>query len=406
MKNALKSVKNLPKSMLFLALSFAMAALPLVGTVQATTNLMEGHVKSKNITAGDAEYKDVTNAKVDEVVQVQLWHHNRENPAGEKVKNTKVKFDVPSTSGKKQVITGTSSSDNGNTIQDTTTVHLSLERARLDYIEGSAKFRYNKGAAEGDKSCHTGFEYPAERCYATVSISDEVVKGGVNLDQYRGGPLTGCNAYHETVIIQVRAMADAVSVNKFVRHEGGGVDDWKTSISAQPGDRLEYMIRFKNEGNTKLNDVIVGDNLPKYHRYVEGTTMLSNSNYPSGVKINSDNLTKGGINVGNYKPGAVGLVWFTAELNDIEAYEKCGKYDLRNVGIVKPKGMVEYYNTAKVDINVVCEEDEKPEQPEVKGEQAPTVLPETGAGAVAGIFAATSAAGTVVHRFFTRRRQD
>lgn len=362
MKNLLRKLKGLPKSLKVLALTTLAVAMPVIGVVQANTDLMEGHVKSLNVTAGETEYKDTTSAKVDEVVQVQLWHHNRENPAGEKVENTTVKFDVPTEQGKTQVVTGTSSSDNGNTIEDTTTINLSLERARLDYIEGSAKFRYNKGAADGDETCQTGFDFPPERCYATVSIPDAVIDGGVNLDEYRGGPLTGCNAFHETVIIQVRVIADVVSVNKFVRPEGGDTDDWQTSITAQPGEKLEYMIRFKNEGNTTLEDVMVGDNLPKYHTYIEDTTMLANSNHPSGVEVNNDNITRGGINVGNYQPGAVGLVWFTIELDAINAYEKCGEYDLRNVGIVQPKGMIEYYNTAQVIIDVECDEDE-PEEP-------------------------------------------
>lgn len=38
-------------------------------------------------------------------------------------------------------------------------------------------------------------------------------------------------------------------------------------------------------------------------------------------------------------------------------------------------------------------------------EEKPTILPETGAGALAGIFAATSMAGTVAHRLVYRRRQ-
>src|SRR5690606_21972011 len=140
---------------------------------------------------------------------------------------------VPNSQGKTQVINGTSRSDNGNTISDNTTVNLSLERARVEYIPGTAKFRYNKGAADGDKSCQTGTQFPPERCYTTVKISDNVVTSaeGVNLDDVRGGPLTGCNAYHETVTIQVRVVADVVSVNKYVRHVGQGADDWKTSTN-------------------------------------------------------------------------------------------------------------------------------------------------------------------------------
>lgn len=355
MKNYIsKTRKTIKAGLRLIPVVIVLALLPTLSSVQAATSLMEGSVTSLNVTRGETQHKATTDANVDEVVQVQLWQHNRNNPAGEKVNNTVAKFNIPNTQGKKQVITGTASSDNGNTVTGTTDVNLSLDRARLNYIKGSAKFRYNKGAADGVQSCITGFDYPAASCYATVPISDDVVNGGVNLDQLRGGPLTGCNAHHETVIVQVRVVADVVSVNKFVRHKGGDVKDWKTTTNAVPGDQLEYMIRFKNEGNTTLSDVIVADNLPKYNKYVDGSTILTNTNYPSGTPIASDNITKGGINVGNYTPGAVGLVQFSVQLDGKEAYEKCGIYDIRNVGIVKPKDMVEYYNTAQVKIDVQC----------------------------------------------------
>jgi uncharacterized repeat protein (TIGR01451 family) len=350
-------IKNAPKKIIAPVLGLAIA-LPVAGIVYAAPVAMEGHTKSLNNTTGETQYKDSTSALVDDVVTVQLWYHNREAPNGEVAKNTKVKFSVPDQQGKNQVITGTSSADNANTVTDNTNVLLSMDRAKLDYLEGSAKWRYNKGAMDGDKSCQTGMNFPPERCYATVPISDDVVNNpqGVNL-----GNTPGCNAFHATVTIQVRVVADVVSVNKFVRHQGEDANAWSTSTEAEPGDNLEYLIRFKNEGNTRLEDIAVGDNLPKYNSYVNGSTNLRNGANPNGIKITSDNITKGGIDVGDYMPGAVGYVWFTAKLDDKHAYEKCGVYDVRNVGVVRPKGMNEFYNTAIVKINVEC--DEKPEEP-------------------------------------------
>lgn len=365
LRKILSKLKKLPgrvlASLAVTTLAASALAAPITAKLTAAPVLMEGDVKSLNVTAGETEYKDSTNAKTDEVVQVRLWHHNREMPTAEKANNTVVKFAVPNAQGKTQVITGTSSSDNGNTISDTTTVNLALERSRVEYIPGSAKFRYNKGAADGDTSCQTGINFPPERCYATVAVSDDVVSGGVNLDNYRGGPLTGCNAYHETVVIQVRVRTDVVTVNKYVRHVGEGADDWATSTTAAPGDDLEYLIRFQNKGNTELEDVMVGDNMPKYNTYVNGTTMLQNGAFPNGTEITNDNITKGGINVGDYMPGAAGYVWFKIKIDPVSAFEKCGTYDVRNVGVVRPKGMNEHYNTAQVLIKVEC--DEEPENP-------------------------------------------
>jgi hypothetical protein len=120
------------------------------------------------------------------------------------------------------------------------------------------------------------------------------------------------------------------------------------------------MIKFKNEGNTQLNNVMVGDNLPKYNAYVNGSTKLNNGANPNGLDITNDNITKGGINVGNYLPGAVGYVLIKVKLDPIQAYPKCGAYDVRNVGVVRPAGMNEFYNTAQVIINVECQETKEP----------------------------------------------
>lgn len=354
-------IKTLPKKVLT-SLAFAAATLPVVSlvTAQSAPVLMEGSIKSRNTTT-NTEYADSTNAKVDEVVQVQMWYHNRELPDTTAAQNTRVKFTVPTAQGKSQVVTGKVSADNANTITDTTNINLSLDRARLDYIEGSAKWRYNKGAMDGDATCKTGMQRAPERCYQTVAISDDVVtkEQGVHL-----GNTPGCNAYEATVVIQVRVVADVVSVNKFVRHAGQGSADWKTSTTAKPGDNVEYLIKFKNEGNTQLDDVMVGDNLPKYNTYVNGSTNLSNGTNPNGIKITNDNITKGGINVGNYTAGAVGYVWFSAKLDPIQAYEKCGEYDIRNVGVVRPKGMNEFYNTAQVIIKVECKD--VPDKPDYR----------------------------------------
>lgn len=350
------AAKSLPKKLLLASAVLAAATLPLAGFATAENQaVMEGHTDSLNVTKGETQYKDVTSAMVDEVVQVQLWQHNREMPETTFANNNRVKFSVPTAQGKTQVITGTSSADNANTITDTTTVNLSMDRARLEFIPGSAQFRYNKGAVDGRVECITGIEFPPESCYANKAVSDAVIAGGVNLDELRGTPLKGCNAYHETVTIQVRVRADVVSVNKFVRHLGEGASAWSLTTNAKPGDDLEYKIKFKNEGNTQLNDVMVGDNIPMYNKYVASTTKLYNGNYPNGMAVTTDNIDKGGINVGNYLPGSEAYVIIRVKVDPIAAYPKCGQYDVRNVGVVRPAGMNEFYNTAQVLINVECQ---------------------------------------------------
>ena len=153
------------------------------------------------------------------------------------------------------------------------------------------------------------------------------------------------------------ATSGALRVNSYVRNRNRYSDAWHTWTPARPGDAIEYLIWFENLGPDRLQDVVVGNNLPKYHNYIPGTTMLRNGANPSGLHLSSDNVIAGGINVGHYEPGAVGYVWFTAQLDSTEAYKKLGSYELRNFGVVRPSGMNEQYSATKVLIDVNTEND-------------------------------------------------
>ncbi len=355
-----KNIKNLSKALRVSLglLLVATLATPMIASTSTLANTipMEGDVSVRNASRNDQQYVKSVDIALDEIAQVQLWHHNMKAPDTEVATNTVVRFEVPDAAGTTQTIRGISKSDNGNTISDTATVKLSTERARVEYVPGTAKFKYNKGAADGKAECITGYDYPAESCFATISIPDEVVNGGVNLDKYRGGPLEGCNAYHESVTIQVRSIVEVVQINKYVREIGSGADGWVRTMDVVPGQKVEYLITFKNVGNKTLNNIVVADNLPLYHEYVDNTAMLQNSKFPSGGAIkNDDDLFNGGFNSGDYAPGARGSVWFTALIKE-NVYERCGVYQIRNVGFVNPDEIDPYYSTAEVNINNECEE--------------------------------------------------
>jgi uncharacterized repeat protein (TIGR01451 family) len=124
-------------------------------------------------------------------------------------------------------------------------------------------------------------------------------------------------------------LREAITVNAFVRRSSD--DEWDVWTVARPGDTLDCMIRFHNSGDSTLKSVVVGDNLPHYVAYVPGSTWLKNGNHPSGISIDSDNISQGGIDVGHYGPGAVGYVRFAAKVDPLSAYPKLGTYDERSV---------------------------------------------------------------------------
>lgn len=363
----------------------AIAFLPFAGVGAATVSI-EGTTDVANVTT-NTQYQNAVDAKVDEIVKIQVWYHNKEDEnSGKVANNLKVKVNLPTAPGKNQTVTGTISSDNSNTITDTAQVNLSLANARLEYIPGSAKWRHNAGT-------NTNVNY------VTESISDEVVTNGVTLENAKP-----CFNFEATVTVLARVKADSVSITKQVRKVGETT--WVTKNSAKPGDELEYLITFKNEGNTTLESVVVGDNMPAHVTYVPGTTMLKNGSFPNGTKITSDKITDGGITLGNYAPGAVGYVWFRAK---IDASLAPGNYELKNVGIVRPKGMNEFFNTAITTVSVVKPQQPTPTPTPPTPPTPPTtpeqpVLPETGIGSALGGAMGLGGLGYAL-RSYTRSRR-
>lgn len=337
---------------------------------------IEGDVKVANVTAGDTTYSDSVNASVDQVVKVQVWYHNRENFGSEKLaKNLKVGINIPTAPGKSQTVTATVSSDTSNTVTETAKVNLSLDNAYLEYIPGSAKWRSNQGIVVSSDKCKNN---DPNQGYVTTAISDAVVTGGVVV-----GDLKPCFAYESTVTVLARVKASEIKVNKYVSESDGDRDvknnKWVTKNSVKPSTKLDYMIRFENKGNTTLKNVIVGDNLPDYMEYIPGSTYIYNTNNPGGMAANTDNVYKGGINVGSYAPGSTGYVVFSVKVNDKNKFAQCGVYTLKNVGVVRPEGMNEFYNTAVTDVTLVCAQGQTPRTPETPAStEAPAEIPSTG----------------------------
>jgi uncharacterized repeat protein (TIGR01451 family) len=154
------------------------------------------------------------------------------------------------------------------------------------------------------------------------------------------------------LVREVSAAVAPVGVNTYVRPAGGTSDDWKTVLRARPGDELEHMIRFENNSRRTLYNVVAGDNLPAFHAYAEGSTWLRNGAHPNGLHLTSDNLTRGGIDIGHYEPGAVGYVRFTVRLDPAAVYPRPGTHDTRNIGIVRSLDLPDHYSVSTVLIDV------------------------------------------------------
>ena len=328
-----KLFNSLPKR-LFAAALVALATLLPVSTLAAAVNI-EGAMGVANVTAGDTKYSPAVNASYNQVVKFQVYYHNTELPdSGKIAQNLRVKIDIPTAAGTSQTQTATISGDNTNTVTSQTKVNLDRADAYLQYLPGSAVWRHNTGTNEAP-------------VWTDTVISDAVVNSGTGLVLENEKP---CYNYSATVTVMARVMVPGVSVDKQVRLKG--TTAWATSITAQPGQDVEYMISYKNTGNATQENVVVGDKLPEGVTYVPGTTKLANSSFPSGTAM-PDGITTVGLVIGTYPAGINAFVKFEAKL-PAEDKLACGANQLRNVATVQPKGMNYYYNTADVVINKTC----------------------------------------------------
>lgn len=325
-------LNTLPKRIVAAAIVGLAIALP-VATFAADAVQIEGSIGVANVTAGDTQYKHQVGASYDQVVKLQVFYHNREDEnSGKTAENLRVKVNIPTTAGTNQVVTGTIKGDNTNTVTDQATVTLDRADASLEYIPGSAVWRHNTGTNENVQ-------------WTDQNVSDEVVYGNNGIVLENEKP---CYNFSANLTVLARVRVPGIQITKQVRVKG--TTTWAAENTANPGDTIQYQIAYKNMGNTVHKNVVIRDNMPPKVTYVPGTTQLKND---SGVKTVADGVTAGGIVVGNYNPGAAAYVMFDAKI-PTEDQLQCGITEFRNVGVVRPEGMNEFYNTTITKVEKKC----------------------------------------------------
>ena len=332
--------KLLPKRLaVIVATALAALALP-VASLQAADVRLEGSLGVANVTAGDTQYKESVNATYDQVVKVQVYYHNREDENSGKVANDlKIKLNVPTTAGKQQVISGSISSPDANTVQDSVTVNLDREDAALEYIPGSAVWKHNKGTNDNVQ-------------IVEEKLSDAIVTSGEGLVIEDAKP---CFNFDATVTILIRVRVPSVSVSKKVR-KAGTQDQTTTNLAVMPGQRLEYVVSAKNIGNKDLTNVYLRDPLPQGLTFVPGTAKKTYGSFVNVAMTASEAnaFFTGKKNVGTLKPGASAFIVFEATVANVGQL-KCGQNLMKNIVVVDTDQTGEYNNSATVTTNKDCE---------------------------------------------------
>lgn len=329
---------SLPKRVAAGAILALAIALP-VAVSAASTVQIEAETGVANVTAGDTTYSSSVNASYDQVVKVEVTYDNDEAAgSGKDANNLRVKINIPSTAGATQDITTTTSADNSNTVNGSVTVNTGSSDAYLEYEPDTAVWEHT--LANGTIVTQN-----------LGSNGDSIVgSNGVVLENE-----VPCHAGSVTIL--ARVMVPGVKIVKQSEVLGQS-NAWSNDNTAQPGDTLKYMITYQNTGNTDENSVVIRDSLPPAMTLVPNSTYLYNSNNPNGVFYNSDNITDGGIVIGDYLPGGIAYVVFEVKVPAASAMA-CGMTEYRNVGVARPEGMDEYYNTAITDVTNQC----SPSQP-------------------------------------------
>ncbi len=382
-KNIINYLTYMPKQFIAYASILALVLAPMQGIASEPVEI-EASIQVANVTqSSDDTYFNQVDAQVDEVVQFQIFYHNMEHEdSGNNANNLSVKVDLPNSAGKTQTVTATIKADNSNTVVDTAVVNQTLDRAYLEFIPGTVKWRHNSGTNDNQN-------------WVTDSLPDSVVTGSGFTTIEDAQP---CDNFAATITFQARVKAPVVSITKQVRVEGE--TEWKTKNTAQPGDVLEYLITVKNEGNVTLNNLVIGDNLPARVTYIADTTKLANASFPQGTSISSNNVTAGGIDIGNYSPGANAFTTFKAKIDENLAP---GNWEFSNVAIVDADEVNPVENFAITKVFVPGEEPEQPEQPE--SPDMPDELPVTGIGGIFGGILGSGALGIGARSWYGSRRK-
>lgn len=203
-----------------------------------------------------------------------------------------------------------------------------------------------------------------------ATLGDSIVTGGTKIGyDALDGTVPGCNEFAGYVTFRVKADQANFTVTKQVRKTG--TTGWQKTVAANPGDSVDYLISYANTGTTWQNDVVVNDILPTGLSYTAGTTKVANATNPSGLTV-GDNITKGGINIGNYDTKSNAFVMFSAKVANNDQLTTCGVNTLHNVAKLETNNGTKQ-DSADVTVNKTCETPKKIEVCDMKTKQIVTI---------------------------------
>ena len=110
------------------------------------------------------------------------------------------------------------------------------------------------------------------------------------------------------VLLEPSEKLPVLKVEKSVRNISASEVQFQKENIAFPGDRLEYMINFFNEGEGSTDDFLIRDALPPNTQYVAGSASLILNDLPAEI---SDDFISVGLSIKDLKGGEKGSLKFS-----------------------------------------------------------------------------------------------
>lgn len=263
-------------------------------------------MRVKQVGASNATYGDKATIAAGQEYEILVMYHNNAkselNAGGTGIaKDAYARAEVPaivrngSDATEASAVVGASNANPASVWDEIQFSNKTGGDVALRYIPGSAVI-HNNGKTNNQKLADT------------ILTSTGVKLGFDALD----GVLPGCNEFAGYITFRVKADQPQFSFKKDVRMNG--TREWKDEVTAKKGDKVDYLLSYRNTGTTEQKDVVLKDVLPAGLKYVNGSSKLQNTTHPNGSTV-SDGINAGGMNVGSYAAGANAFLAFTATID-------------------------------------------------------------------------------------------
>jgi uncharacterized repeat protein (TIGR01451 family) len=206
---------------------------------------------------------------------------------------------------------------------------------RLNYVPGS----FTVDGVQQDNSTLTnsfGTESPGQRLIlikATVADASQFSGSSVLTNQAIVTSSTNSANASANVLVNVTAPPPgnvSVSVSKLARNMTQGQSAFTESVTAAPGEIIQFQVQVTASGNTAAQSVIVTDTLPANMSFISGSSNTAN--------------------LGTINSGSSQTATFTAALNGDSAFS-CGNTTLTNSAGVTSSNAGTGSDTATVNVN-------------------------------------------------------